>query len=199
MTSINGSNATGVPTTRTVLGDVATLDLSANSYLFSKIYEMDEHDIYYLNEDATFVRGSDGSVGTTSFPFGQAFAEVTAINYRYMTSVPGCIMNEGIGDMGDGCICLMNSWFDAFAPPIRGNNNKVYTLDATYYVPIPSSQMNEDVAGQQNDADNIPWDGAAFSSWLAGNEAFQNAFPNWKDCASWNYGKLSLKIPLSVD
>ena len=190
VTSFNGSNATATSNTRTVLGDAASLNQSANPYA-GFLISVNEDNNGYMNTNATFVRGTNGSVGTTSFPYGQAFAEVTAVEYRYMVPAPPCPMNMGPSN-GDDCICWMNTWFPPFVPA-NGVSTTTYRLDRTYYQPLSSSQMNADlILGQDVDFPLAPWDGENFSAWLAEDEGFKSAVPNWEDCAYWNTGKPSL-------
>ena len=190
VTTFNGSNATAVTSTRTVLGDVAALNASANPYLGSLASVWDGNH-GYLNTMPAFARGTDGSVGTTSFPYGQPFAEVVGISYRYMVPNDHCPMN--MGQFPDGkCQCLMNHWYYV-GLPATGVSTSTYKLDRTYYQPLASSQMNEDL---MRTADNWqplePWDGEKFSAWLAEDQGFKSAFPNWEDCAYWNTGKYFL-------
>ena len=189
VTSFNGSNATATTNTRTVLGDLQSLNTSYIPYIQSVMTAID-NEVGYFNPNATLVRGTNGSVGTTSFPYGQPFAMVTAINYRYMLPNPHCPLNMGV--IEDSCQCLMNTWFQAHVP-VTSINTTEYTLDQTYYQPLPSSVVNEGYAHEADDIDSLePWDGEKFRDWLAGNEAFKSAFPNWEDCAFWNTGKSPL-------
>ena len=199
MTSYNGSNATAVTNSRTVSGDVQALANSSLSYvttLIESIFSGEEGEGYF-NSKPTFVRGTDGQVGTTSIPYGQPYAQVTAINYRYMTPISDCPLNMGklsYGESTSACVCLMNTWFPQF-PGASGADSATseYTLDATYYQPFPASVLNEGNSGDIFDAGDFqPWDGKRFKAWLAGNEAFKAAYPNWEDCAFWDAGKSSL-------
>ena len=200
VTSFNGSNSTAVSNTRTVLGDVMSLDASA--YPYSEfLLQVHEKNNGYLNTTPAFARGTDGSVGTTSLPYGQPFAEVRGINYRYMVPTDGCPMNMGNQgfdpDPCGSCTCVMNSWFPAFVP-FRGVSTTTYDLDRIYYQPLSPSQMNEHLMVYQDlIASLAPWDGENFSAWLAEDEGFNSAFPNWKDCAYWNTGKPFLDPKLS--
>lgn len=193
VTSFNASNATAVTDIRTVLGDVAALNSLENPY-FSTILDAQMQLNMYINTDATLVRGTDGSVGTTSFPFGQAYAEVRAIDYRYLVPKPepDCPVNMnrpyGAGD----CVCILESWFPAFKPVSESITTEMYNLTATYYQPLPSSQIGEaNMESQNHDVPVKPWDGQKFSSWLAENGDLDSTLPNWRDCAFWNTGKLS--------
>ena len=145
-----------------------------------------------MNTNATFVRGTNGSVGTTSFPYGQAFAEVTAVEYRYMIPNPSCPMN--MGPAGTGCECWMNTWFPPSLPWADDVvSTTTYSLDRTYYQPLSPFQINESlIVPQDVDFPLAPWDGEDFSAWLAEDEGFKSAVPNWEDCAYWNTGKPSL-------
>lgn len=196
VTIFNGSNVSATNNTITVLGDVQSLDPNTDSnpyYYKLKSWQGILHD--YFNVNATLVRGTDGSVGTTSFPYGQPFAQITGIDYRYMVHNDDCPMNMAHYQYqyeDDGCICLMNSYFAISNDFYPGVEFKRYSLDRTYYVPLQSDQMNEarvDVAGMTDSL--YPWDGEQFSAWLAEDEDFKSAFPNWQDCAFWNTGKLS--------
>lgn len=191
VTSFNGSNATAVTSTMIVSGNLSALDVSQNSYVQSLMSTLD-NEVEYFNPDPTLVRGTDGSVGTTSFPYGQAYAEVDAINYRYMIPNQYCPMNMGSGPEGGedgGCQCMMNTWYPLNLP-VTGVNSTTYRLDRTYYQPLPSSVIDEQNAGGADDIDSLPdWDGQKFKAWLASDEAFKSAFPNWEDCAFWNTGK----------
>ena len=192
VTSFNGSNATAISSTTTALGDAASLDSSANPYA-AFLYSAYIQNNGYMNTNATFVRGTNGSVGTTSFPYGQAFAEVTAVEYRYMVPAPPCPLNMG-PNFDDGCQCWMNTWFPPFLPEYiaSGVSTTTYSLDRTYYQPLSSSQMNEQlIFGQDVVVPLAPWDGENFSAWLAEDEGFKSAVPNWEDCAYWNTGKSS--------
>lgn len=85
----------------------------------------------------------------------------------------------------------MNTWFPALVP-VTSINTTIYTLDRTYYEPLPSSAMNESNARDVWDRGMLePWDGQNFKAWLAGDEAFKSALPNWEDCAFWNTGMSS--------
>lgn len=190
VTSYNGSNASAVTNTRTVLGNVTALDTIDVPYVASLMLKLDNEESYF-NPDPTLVRGINGSVGTTSFPYGQAFAELTAVNYRYMLPSTDCPLNMGEGLGSDGCACLMNSWWPAHVP-LQWIDSSYYTMDRTYYQPLSSSVMNEDNAGGQDDAQFFQqWDGEKFKAWLAEDKAFRSAIPNWEDCAFWNVGKTS--------
>lgn len=194
VTSFNGSNATAATNTRTVLGDVQSLNTSDVPYIRSLMATIANGESYF-NPLPTLVRGTNGSVGTTSFSYGQPFAEVTGINYRYMLPNPDCPKNMGMMAFGvapQDCRCLMNSYFP-FGPPFVSVGSTIYTLARTYYEPLPTSQMNESNAHWANGMDTLqPWDGGKFKAWLAGDEAFKSAFPNWEDCAFWDAGKCSL-------
>lgn len=54
----------------------------------------------YFNTIPTFVRNTDGSVGTTSFSLRQAYAQFTAVNYLYIDSISSCPPNMGIRGFG---------------------------------------------------------------------------------------------------
>lgn len=96
-------------------------------------------------------------------------------------------MNMGIGaEDYDNCQCLMNTWYRDYAG--FDVDTTKYKLDRTYYQPIPPVQMVD----PEPDFADISWDGELFSAWIAGDEAFKSAFPNWEDCAFWNRGKLFL-------
>lgn len=189
VTSFNGSNATAVTNTRTVLGDVQSLNTSDVPYIASLMSTLDNN-VMYFNPNATLVRGTNGSVGTTSFPYGQAYAQVTAVGYRYMVPNTYCPMNMGIIAFDTKtCHCLMNTWFYV-GLPVGGVSTSIYTLNRTYYEPLPSSQINEHNAGGADDINMLePWDGQRFRTWLAEDEAFKSAFPNWEDCAFLNTGE----------
>ena len=191
VTSFNGSNSTALPNTRTVLGDVASLNASAYPYNGFLAQVQMRNNEGYFNPTPAFARGTDGSVGTTSIPYGQPYAEVRGINYMYMVPTDGCPMNMGnIGS--EPCTCLMNHWFPAFVP-FSGVSTTTYDLDQIYYQPLSPSQMNEDLMQHQEDISPLtPWDGENFSAWLAEDEGFKSAFPNWEDCAIWNTGKYPL-------
>lgn len=191
VTSFNGSNATAAANTRTILGDVASLDASAYPYS-AFLFSVNERNNGYFNTTPTLARGTDGSVGTTSFPYGQAFAEVRGINVRYTNPNDRCPMNmaPAIDGPHHDCQCLMNTWF----PPFFGDSSDVstttYSLDRTYYQPLPSSQNNELLTQSQDVIAGFePWDGERFSAWLAEDEDFKSVLPNWEDCAYWNTGK----------
>lgn len=197
VTAFNGSNATATTNTRTVLGDLQSLDPGNIPYIFSLMATV-ENQVGYFNPNPTLVRGTNGSVGTTSFPYGQPFAMVTAINYRYILPNPSCPLNMGV--IEDSCQCLMNSWFPAHVP-VYSMNTTVYTLDRTYYQPLPSSVINEGIAHVADDIDSLElWDGEKFKAWLAEDENFKSAFPNWEDCAFWNRaaGPPAAKLPVAV-
>ena len=194
VTSFNGSNLTAVTSTRTALGNISTLDTQVD-YVQSLMLSIN-NEVGYFNSQPTLVRGTDGSVGTTSYTYGQPYAQVTAINYRYMIPNLQCPMNMGIGPGGDyeGCQCVMNTWFPAFVPVVAtAVNSSEYTMDQTFYTPLASSLVNAGMAAQADDIDALtPWDGQNFKSWLAEDEAFKSAFPHWEDCAFWNTGMLVL-------
>ena len=196
VTSFNGSNATAVSNTRTVLGNLSTL--SENTYVESLMLKLDGFDLYF-NGAPTYVRGTDGNVGTTSFPYGQAFAQVTAINFRSMTPITGCPLNMGIPQSYFlGCQCLMNTWYPA-DNLVSGVTNSKVLLNQTFYTPLASSVVNENNAGMRHEADGLsPWDGEHFKSWLADDAAFTSAYPNWEDCVFWNTGKAS-GVPRRAD
>lgn len=196
VTSFNGSNVTATTNTRTVLGDVQSLNTSNIPYietLMATIYNGEG----YFNARPTIVRGTNGSVGTTSFPYGQPYAEVTAIDYRSMLPSPDCPRNMGkarFNTKEDECLCLMNTFFPLAGDIVTNVKDQFYTMTRTYYVPLPSTQINETNAGNIFDMGSLQhWDGAAFKAWLAEDEAFKSAFPNWEDCAFWNAGKFSLQ------
>ena len=199
VTSFNGSNATAITSTRSVLGNAASLNASANPYA-SFLYSVYEINNGYINTDATFVRGTDGNVGTTSFPYGQAYAEVTAVNYRHIGPNIGCPVNMGPAPVGGSdCQCRMNTWFPPFLPEENFISTTTYGLDRTYYQPISSSQMNEHLMVGQDIVNALaPWDGERFSAWLAEDEGFKSVLPNWEDCAYWNTGRFSLQLRLIV-
>ena len=198
VTSFNGSNLTALTSTRTVLGNVSALDTSV-PFVQSLINPFSEQGAgVYFNFNPTLVRAKDGSVGTTSFSYGQAFAEVTAIDYLYTIPDPQCPMGMGLYpyDSPAGCHCVLNSFFPFFdfLGLVANVNSSVYGLDQTFYTPLASSVMNEDQAlndvgigiGAFSD-----WDGEHFMSWLAEDEAFKSAFPHWEDCAVWHTGTSS--------
>ena len=186
VTSFNGSNATATTDTRTATGDLKTLDTSID-YIYTLMKKL-ENQVGYFNSKPTLVRGTDGNVGTTSFSYGQAFAQVTAVNYRYMVPNSDCPANMGALAGGD-CTCMFDHWYPAFVP-VTGVSTSEYTLDQTYYTPLPASVINEDNVGGADDIDSLgPWDGENIRAWLAENEAFKSAFPNWEDCVFWNTGK----------
>lgn len=186
VTSYNGSNATATTNTRTVTGNIKTLNTSVD-YIYTLMKKLD-NPVMYFNSEPTLVRGTDGNVGTTSFPYGQAYAEVTAVNYRYMVPNSYCPANMGKGPSGP-CICMFDHWYPA-GLPVKGISTSEYILDQTYYTPLPASVINEDNAGGADDIDSLePWDGENIRAWLAENAAFKSAFPNWEDCVFWNTGK----------
>lgn len=192
VTSFNGSNATAVTNTRTVFGNLSTVN-TANAPVVSILSTMAAGAQSYINPNAILVRGTDGSVGTTSFPYGQPFARVTAVDYRYVVPVDGCPSNMGIPYISfgsrDQCRCMMNSWFPPF-PTASGADSTTYALDQTYYQALPSSVINEGNAGSGDIVFPLkPWNGKAFSAWLAGNEAFNSQVPNWRDCTYWDTGR----------
>ena len=186
VTSFNGSNATAITNTRTVTGDVKTLNTSVD-YIYTLMQKLD-NEVMYFNSKPTLVRGTDGNVGTTSFSYGQAYAEVTAVNYRYMVPYSDCPANMAKGP-GIPCTCMFDHWYPA-GFPVTGISTSEYTLDQTYYAPLPASVLNENNAGGADDIDQLePWDGEKIRAWLAENRAFKSAFPNWEDCVFWNTGK----------
>jgi len=193
ITSFNGSNATALTNTRTVLGDIRSLNTTV-PYIESLMMTMQNREAYFSHKP-TLVRGTNGSVGTTSFPYGQPYAEVNAINYRYMLPNPDCPPNMGAAASEHpthNCRCLMNTWFP-LGPPYYSVGFTTYSLDRTYYQPLPSSAINESNAGGAGDTGSLePWDGGKFKAWLAGNKAFKSPFPNWEDCAFWDVGKCSV-------
>ncbi len=69
VTSFNGSNATATTTTRTVLGDVQALNTTNVPYIETLMMTIQNGESHF-NPQATLVRGTNGSVGTTSFPYG---------------------------------------------------------------------------------------------------------------------------------
>ena len=196
VTSYNGSNATAITNTKTVLGDLQSVDTKNVPYIASLMMTLD-NEVMYFNPNATLVRGTNGSVGTTSFPYGQAFAQITAINYRSILPNPECPVNMG-AIAGESCVCVMNTWFPAFVP-ISSMTTTRYVLDRTYYTPLPSSVIDEANAHGADDIDELtPWDGEKFKAWLAEDEAFKAAFPNWADCAFWDAGKSPQRKTLSM-
>lgn len=196
VTSFNGSNLTAVPSTRTALGNISTLDTQVD-YVQSLMSTL-ENEVGYENPNPTLVRGTDGSVGTTSYPYGQPFAEVAAIVYWSSIPNPYCPLNMGYGPFqgSSECQCMLNTWFPAFI--LRtGINSSVYTMDQTFYTPLASSVINAGMAAQADDNRPLtPWDGVHFKSWLAEDEAFRSAFPHWEDCAFWNTGTFVLVAEL---
>ena len=194
VTSFNGSNLTAVSSTRTALGNISALDTEV-SYVQSLMDTLENNE-GYLNPNPTLVRGTDGSVGTTSYPYGQPFAEVTAIVYWSSTPNPYCPLNMGYGpftDYSSTCQCMLNTWFPAFVIPITGINSSVYTMDRTFYTPLASSMVNAGMAAHAEDFNQLtPWDSVHFKSWLAEDEAFKSAFPHWEDCGFWNAGTFVL-------
>lgn len=110
------------------------------------------NNVGYFNSDPTLVRGTDGSVGTTSFPYGQPFAAVSAVNYRSMLRNINCPVNMGV--VQGSCECVMNTWVPAFAP-VYSMNTSIYTLDQTYYQPLPSSVVNVAAAAGADDIDSL--------------------------------------------
>ena len=195
VTSFNGSNLTAVTSTRTALGNISALDTHVD-YVLSLINSIN-NEVGYYNSQPTLVRGTDGSVGTTSYSYGQPYAQVTAINYRYM--IPDfnqCPMNMGIGPLGfdEGCQCLMNTWYPKNVPFVADAvNSSEYTMDQTFYTSLASSLVNAEMAAKADDIDALtPWDGQHFKSWLAEDEAFKSAFPHWEDCTFWNTGMFVL-------
>ena len=190
VTSFNGSNATAVTGTRTVLGDVRDIQTTDVPY-YAALMSSIQNNVGYGNQTATLVRGTDGSVGTTSFPYGQPFAQVTAVNYRRFLSDPNCPPRMGVVEKG--CECVMNHWLPAFAGPAALSDaitTTLLTLDQTYYQALPSSAVNVGAAAEADDIDDLePWDRQDFKSWLARDNAFTAAFPNWEECAFWTAGK----------
>ena len=186
------------------MGNVSALDTDVD-FVQLLFRTFDQFEGYY-NSQPTLVRGTDGSVGTTSYPYGQAFAEVAGINYLYAIPNPPCPINMGgTGWEGESvCQCVLNTWFPAAAPvPVYGVDSSGYSLDQTFYTPLASSVINQDKVSILDDKDPLssPWDGEHFKSWLAGNEAFKSAFPNWEDCAFWNQGKqegVPVVIPINT-
>ena len=194
VTSFNGSNLTAVSSTRTVLGNISALDTGVPyvQSLFSTI----GNDFGYFNSRPTLIRGTDGSVGTTSYSYGQAFAQVTAIGYYSVIPNPDCPMNMGYGPYGYGsskCQCMLNTWLYEFAPNYGIASSNHYTMNRTFYTPLASSVLNQNNVNNMDDISSItPWDGVHFKAWLAEDEAFKSAFPNWEDCAFWNAGTFVL-------
>ena len=188
VTSFNGSNATATANTRTITGDVKNLNTSVN-YIDTLMMKLSNGPSYF-NDQPTLVRGTDGNVGTTSFPYGQAYAEVTAVNYQYMVPIPDCPANMGImGYGGVDCICMFDKWYPQ-DEEVTGVSMSEFTLDQTFYTPLPASVINENNATNAHIRDPIvPWDGENIRAWLAQNEAFKSAFPNWEDCVFWNAGE----------
>lgn len=189
VTTFNGSNATAVTSTKTVLGDLNAISASHTSYLSSLFATVINNDQEHYNHNASLLRINGCSVGTTSFAYGQAYGEACAIKYRYMTPNSLCPRNMTVepGDTSPGeapgCSCLMNSWFsEAYKDLVNGVETIVYSLDRTYYQPLPSTQINESNAGAVCEIDGMlqNWDGEKFKAWLAGDEAFKSAFPNWR-------------------
>ena len=186
VTSFNGSNLTAVTNTRTVLGNVSALDTNI-PYVESLMLTLSNGPNYY-NAHPTLVRGTDGSVGTTSYSYGQAFAKVTAIEYLNMNPNAFCPTGTEIKD--PGCHCMLNTWYAYFEfNPVTEINSSEYTMDQTFYTPLASSIINQNNVGSIDDEiGSLPWDGAHFKSWLAEDDAFKSAFPHWEDCAFWNTG-----------
>ena len=186
VTSFDGSNATVLTNARTVLGDVRAVNTTGNSYVDSVMSALGLPALYGRTT-ATLIRGTDGSVGTTSFPYGRAFVEVTAINYRSMLPNPSCPLNMGFND-GPGCDCLMNTFFQRL-DLVEYVTTSDYPLDQTYYAPLSFSVINESYATELFPDNTVRnWNGEQFKTWLAGDEAFKAAFPNWQDCAFWDVG-----------
>ena len=204
MTSYNGSNATAVTNTKVVSGDLDAYPVSGDSAISSLMWSKMGNAENYFNPYPILVRIGDGSVGTTSFSFGQPYAEVTRIGYRSMIPNQYCPHNMGPSPFGaerSVCKCLMNTWFQADIP-ITGVTTEMYTLGRTYYQPLPMTVINESVAGPlfQNRLGSIaPWDGADLSSWLAQDEGFQAKFGD-QNCAFWNTaaGPPAAKLPVDV-
>ena len=191
VTSFNGSNLTAVTSTRTVLGNISALDTDI-PYIQSLMRTLSNGPNYY-NPRPTLVRGTDGIVGTTSYSYGQAFAEVTAIEYLHMNPNAFCPTNTGIGE--SGCQCSLNTWYPFFQfMPVTEITSSEYTMDQTFYTPLASSIINQNnVASLDSEIGALyVWDGKHFMSWLAKDEAFKSAFPNWKDCAVWDTGSFPL-------
>ena len=146
----------------------------------------------YYNPQPTLVRGTDGSVGTTSYSYGQAFAQVTAIKYLSMN--PNAFCHTSM-DGKSGCQCSLNTWYPFFEfNPVTQISSSEYTMDQTFYTPLASSIINQNNVGSLDDeiGELRPWDGKHFMSWLGRDEAFSSAFPHWQDCAVWDTGKFSL-------
>ena len=194
VTSFNGSNLTAVSSTRTALGNISALNTDVD-YVYSLMNSLDNV-VGYFNSHPTLVRGTDGSVGTTSYSYGQAFAQVNAIKYWSSIPNPYCPLNMGYGPLqyqaSSVCGCMLNNYFPAVAV-LTGINSSVYQMDQTFYTPLASSVINEGMVEEADDIDSLtPWDGAHFKSWLVEDEAFKSAFPHWEDCAFWNTGTFVL-------
>ncbi|KAL8786595.1 MAG: hypothetical protein Q9195_008152 [Heterodermia aff. obscurata] len=177
----------------TVLGNVSTLDTDV-PYVQSLMQSLANGASYY-DAQPTLVRGTNGSVGTTSFSYGQAFAEVTAVKYLSMN--PNTICPKS------GCQCMLNTYSPFFAfNPVTEITSSVYTLDQTFYTPLASSVINQDnLKSLDFEFGNIyGWDGEHFMSWLAEDEAFKSAFPHWEDCAVWDTaaGPPGVKLPVAA-
>ena len=146
----------------------------------------------YYNPKPTLVRGTDGSVGTTSYSYGQAFAEVTAVKYLHMNPNAFCPVSMKAGQ--SGCQCSLNTWYPFFQfNPVAAITSSEYTMNRTFYTPLASSIINQNNVGSLDDeiGDFQPWNGEHFMSWLAEDESFRSNFPHWKDCAVWDTGTFS--------
>lgn len=87
----------------------------------------------------------------------------------------------------------MNDWFPQFGAEVSGasSDRTEYTLSRTYYQELPSSVIDESNIKDVFDVGSVsPWDRERFKAWLAEDEGFKAAYPNWEDCAFWNSGKL---------
>ena len=174
----------------------------------SSILENRVQALGYFIPSVSLVRGTDGSVGTTSFPYGQAYARVTKVAYNYMVPISVCPLNMGArfnypssGTIQEtDCSCVFNTdpqLFGAFTGTYSSN----FLLDETYYQPLASTILNADNAVNISMFNTLkPWNTADFSSFLGGNAAFGSAFPGWENCVIWDAanGPPAAKLPVAA-
>ena len=187
VTSFNGSNATATTNTRTITGDISALDTDVD-YVYTLMQKL--HNPYgYWNSRPTLVRGTDGNVGTTSFSYGQAYAEVTAVHHGYGVPDPYCPVNMRKESFSGHCTCIFDQRYRDIEE-VGSISESKYILDQTYYTPLPASVINENIASDADDSGYFgSWGGEKIRAWLAENEAFKSEFPNWEDCIFWNTGE----------
>jgi len=193
-------NNTAITATKTIHGDVSSLDTSTVSEALSIASSINlEANPEYNGGALPFilVDGTDGNVGNgVSFAYPTPYVEVTALEYSTITKTatqcPAGLSPGDTRDLEPSCVCAMTDNF-------RMNSDASYSyieISSAYYAALDTSSIGPDFFS----GGDATVDTAGFKSWLYADSSLLNAMPQLKSCffQSFVNGPPALKIPVTA-